>query len=123
MVIVCQHLQQTWMAERPPDFLLAVESVDKRGISLHSGVRNLEHDRLIRLKISAAENRRYAVMGNDTVQAVMIELIAKIHGQAYLEEVRLSPATSGRRESIRRQLNLPRNPVRVLASGFSFDEP
>ena len=78
-MIVHQNLQHSRMGERSANFLLPVETINKCRIVLHSRMRNLERDRLVRLKVCAAENGRYIVAGDDAIEAIMIELSADIH--------------------------------------------
>src|SRR5271169_2255083 len=70
------------MGESPSDFLLAVEAINKRRTALNTGMRNFERHGLIRPKIRTAENSHDIVARNDSVEAVMIELVADIHIRA-----------------------------------------
>ena len=64
------------MIELFTDVLFALEAIEKQRVGFHFGMRNLESHLPARLQVSGLVNGGHAAAGDETFDAVMVELIA-----------------------------------------------
>jgi hypothetical protein len=66
------------MIHHPADFFLTAEAVEQGWVAFYLRVRNFDGNRPPVVEIGGAENRRHTAAGSESVNAVVIELIANM---------------------------------------------
>jgi hypothetical protein len=83
-MILGEDFQDVGMIEVAADFAGALEALDEGQVSVHLRVRDLKSDSLAGTHVGGAVHGIDIAAGNDAVDAVVIELFARINRRSYL---------------------------------------